>query len=353
MAFGRVGQAPTIGTLAGTGKQGYSGDSGPAGKAELNSPFDVALDAAGNLYFSDTFNHGIRRVDARTAVITTVAGSGKAGYSGDGGPATSATMDEPYGVAVDNAGDLYIVDRLNSCIRRVDDRSGVITTVAGNGKSGYGGDGGPATEAQLREPNGIALDGRGKLYIADVSDQRVRVVDLKTGVIETLCGTGKKEHRGDGGPYGEAALLGPRAVAVGPNGAIYICQREGHSIRKVDLRTGKIERVAGTGNEGYRGDGGPALKATFNGPKEIEVDTQGNVFVVDTENHAIRRIDGKTGIITTVAGNGQGGGTGDGGPATRASLDRPHGVVAAPDGRLYIGDTLNHRIRVVTAGLNP
>jgi streptogramin lyase len=340
-------QQATIVTLAGTGQEGYSGDGGPAAAARLHAPFDTALDAAGSLYFSDTFNHCIRRVDAKTGVITTVAGCGKKGYSGDGGAATEATMNEPYGVALDRDGNLFIVDRLNYCIRRVDAARGTMSTIAGTGKAGYSGDGGPGTEAQLREPNGLALDGKGKLYIADVADQRVRVLDLESGEIETFCGTGRKQHSGDGGPFGKASLLGPRAVHVGPDGNVYICEREGNSIRKVDLESGIITTVAGTGKRGYSGDGGPATEATFNGPKELDVDTAGNLYVVDTENHAVRRVDASTGTVSTVAGDGTGGGTGDAGPATRAHLDRPHGVVVGRDGTIYIGDTMNHRVRVV------
>jgi sugar lactone lactonase YvrE len=337
----------SIYAVVGTGKRGYSGDGGPAMKAELHDPFDVALDRAGNLFFSDTMNHCVRRVDAQTNVITTVAGNGTKGYSGDGGPATEATMNEPYGIALDADGNLFIVDRLNACVRRVDAKSKTIRTIAGTGSPGFSGDGGPGEKAQLREPNGIALDGRGKLYVADVRDQRVRVLDLKTGTIATFCGNGEKRESGDGGPYRQATLFGPRAVAVGPDGSVYICEREGNAIRLVNLATGFIERVAGTGVADYTGDGGPALKATFRGPKEMKVDADGNIFVVDTENHAIRRIDAATGIIQTVAGSGTAGGSGGGGPATAARLNRPHGVCVAPDGGFYIGDTLNHRVRRV------
>jgi streptogramin lyase len=339
--------APSIYAVVGTGKRGYSGDGGPAMKAELRDPFDVALDRAGNLFFSDTMNHCVRRVDAQTNVITTVAGNGKKGYSGDGGPATEATMNEPYGIALDADGNLYIVDRLNACVRRVDAKSKAIRTIVGTGQAGFGGDGGPGEKAQLKEPNGIALDGRGKLYIADVRDQRVRVLYLNIGIITTFCGNGDKKEAGDGGPYRQASLFGPRAVAVGPDGSVYICEREGNAVRRVNLVTGIIERVAGTGAADYTGDGGPALKATFRGPKEVKVDPAGNIFVVDTENHAIRRINATTGIIQTVAGSGTAGSSGGGGPATAAKLNRPHGVCIAPDGGLYIGDTLNYRIRRV------
>jgi hypothetical protein len=341
---------PTITTLAGTGRPGFSGDGGPAAQARLNMPFDVAFDAAGHLYFSDTFNHRIRRVDARTGTITTVAGRGTKGFSGDGGPATRAELDEPYGVAIDRDGTFYFADRLNRRVRRVDGKSGVIATVAGDGSKSFSGDGGPAAKAGLVEPNGVALDGRGHLYIADVADHRVRVVDLDSGLIRTFAGNGRGRHDGDGGPAASASIFGARAVEVGPDGTVYILEREGHSLRTVEPKTGVITTVAGSGKKGYSGDGGPARSATFNGPKELAIDETGNIFVVDTENHAIRRIDVRTRMITTLAGNGTLGGRGDGGPATAAQLDRPHGVAIGPGGRVIIGDTGNHRLRQVAPG---
>jgi sugar lactone lactonase YvrE len=338
----------TIRTVAGTGEQGYSGDGAAARDAKLDQPFDVAIGPDGALYFSDTFNHCVRRVDRASGRISTVAGCGKKGSSGDGGPATAAQLNEPYGVALDLLGNLFIVDRLNLRIRKVDAKTGIIETVAGDGQSSYSGDGGPATAASLREPNGVAIDTRGdELFIADVADQRVRVVDLKSGRIATFAGTGRKEHSGDGGPVAQASLLGPRAVHVDRLGHVYICEREGNSIRKVDATSGIMRTIAGTGAKGYTGDGGPAAAATFNGPKELDVDDAGNVFVVDTENQVIRRIDAKTGSVSTVAGDSSRGGRGDAGPATAAQLDRPHGVVVDRDGKIYIGDTNNHRIRVV------
>ena len=342
--------APIITSPVGTGEKGYSGDGGPATKAKLDQPFDVAFDKAGNLYLSDTFNHRIRKVDAKSGVISTVAGNGKKGFAGDGGKATDASLNEPYGIALDGDGTLYIVDRLNSCVRKVDAKTGVISTVAGTGgKSGFGGDGGPGEKALLVEPNGICLDGKGKLYIADVAGHRVRVVDLKTGTIGTAAGTGKGLTTGDGGPVKDAELNGPRAVAVGPDGRLHVVERNGHCVRTIDFAAGTIDRFAGTGKKGSSGDGGKALDATFDGPKEIDIDPAGNVFVVDTENEVIRRIDAKTHIVTTVAGKGRTKtpGLGDGGPATDATLGRPHGVAVGPDGALYIGDTNSHRIRRV------
>lgn len=340
----------TITSVAGTGEKGFAGDGGPAAKAKLDQPFDVAFDRAGNLYFSDTFNHRIRKVDAKSGIITTVAGKGKKGYSGDGGTATDAMLNEPYGIELDAEANLFIVDRLNYCIRRVDAKSGTITTIAGTGgKLGFTGDGGPATQALLREPNGLCLDGKGKLYIADVADQRVRVVNLSSGMIDTLAGTGKKESSGDGGPFKQATFAGPRAVAYGPDGHLYVVEREGNCVRRIDFKTGMITRYAGTGRKGFTGDGSKATDATFDGPKEIDIDRDGHVFIVDTENEAIRRIDGKSGIITTVAGKGRTKmpGLGDGGLATAATLGRPHGVAIGPDGAIYIGDTNSHRIRRV------
>jgi streptogramin lyase len=330
----------------GTGQKGFSGDDGSAAVARLDQPFDVAFDPAGRVVFTDTGNHRVRRVDGATGTITTVAGSGRKGFSGDGGPATSADLDEPYGLAIASDGTIYFADRLNARVRKIDGASGLISTVAGTGAKGFSGDGGPATEAGLVEPNGVALAG-GLLYIADVSDHRVRVVDLGSGKIRTFAGTGKGRHDGDNGPARDASLFGPRAVEVGPSGVVYIVERNGHRIRSVEPGTLTIRTIAGTGQKGYTGDGGAASQATFDGPKELALDPDGNLYVVDTENHAIRRIDAATGKIVTVAGDGTRGPKGDGGRAIAAQLDRPHGAAIAPDGSLWIGDTNNHRLRRV------
>src|ERR671923_492588 len=335
-------------TVVGSGQASYSGDGGLARRAELHQPFDVALDRQGNLYFSEANNHCVRRVARDSGIITTVAGSGQAGYSGDGGPATQARLNSPYGIAIDTADNLYIVDRLNACIRVVEATTGVIRTVAGTGQPGYGGDEGPARQAQLQEPNDIVLDGQGRAFVADVRDHRVRVVDLSSGIITTFAGTGEAGSGGAGGPANRATLFGPRALAFGPTGDLYICLRNDHKVRQVDLRTGIIRTVAGTGERGYTGDHGSALQATFNGPKEIAVDRQGNIVLVDTENHCIRRIDATSGLVTTVAGTGQPGGSGDGGPATAATLRRPHGACVDEVGNIYIGDSENHRVRFVS-----
>ena len=341
-----------ITTAVGTGEKGFAGDGGPAAEALLNGPFDIAFDRAGNLYFSDTFNHRIRRVEAATGIISTIAGNGEAGHSGDGGPAADAALNEPYGVVVDRAGNVYTADRLNRRVRRIDARSGIITTLAGTGEAAYSGDGGPASQAGLAEPNGLALDAdERRLYIADVADHRVRVVDLASGVIDTFAGTGMAEHGGDGAPARDARIFGARAVKIAPDGTVYILERQGSSLRAVDPATGIISTIAGTTGRGYSGDGGPAVAAVFDAPKEMALDRDGSLLIVDTENHAIRRIDRASGIVTTIAG-GRRGGHGDGGPAEAAGLDRPHGAVVGPDGAnsggaIYIGDTNNHRIRKV------
>jgi DNA-binding beta-propeller fold protein YncE len=338
-------QSWVITTAVGTGEPGFAGDGGPAQRALLNGPFDVAFDTGGNLYFSDTFNHRIRRVDARTGIITTCAGSGERGYAGDGGPAIGAQLNEPYGIAVDRAANVYIADRHNHSVRRVDSSSGAITTFAGNGAAGSGGDGGPASRAGMVEPNGLALDpAQRRLFIADVADHRVRVVDLATSTISTFAGTGEAQHSGDGGPAAAAGVFGARAVKVAADGTVYILERQGSTLRAVDPGTGIITVLAGTGARGYGGDGGLAKDAVFDAPKEFTLDPDGDILIVDTENHAIRRIYAATGMVQTIAG-GRKSGEGDGGPAQAAGLGRPHGAVVGPDGSIYIGDTENHRIR--------
>lgn len=328
----------TITTVVGTGEAGYSGDGGPARAARLNNPFDLTFDAAGNLIFSDTFNHCIRRVDARSGVISTIAGTGERGFSGDGGPATAAQLNEPYGVAVDPSGTVFIADRLNRRVRCVDGTTGVITTLGG----------GEATLRDLVEPNGLAYDAVHRLlYVADVADHRVRLIDVKDRMLVTCAGTGLGEHTGDGGIAIAACLHGPRAVALAPDGSFYILERQGSTLRRV--HRGVIETIAGTGVRGYDGDGGDARQASFNAPKEMAVEPDGSVLIVDTESHVIRRIDAASWLVATIAGTGVAGGGGDGGPATAAGLARPHGAAVGPDGAIYIGDSENHRIRKLVA----
>ena len=338
-----------ITTVAGNGRAGYAGDGGPAVEATLNNPFDVVFDGAGNLIFSDTYNHCIRRIDARSGIIETVAGTGEAGYAGDGGPGRKARFNQPYGVAVDRDGNIYTADRLNAVVRRIDGATGVATTFAGNGEKSFSGDGGLASRAGMVEPNGLAFsrDGR-RLFVADVADNRVRVVDLASGVIGIFAGTGEAAHDGDGGPAIVSAVFGARAVLSRPSDdGVYILERQGSSLRLV-TPDGAISTVASTGEKGYGGDGGPARAAIFDRPKEMALDREGNVLVVDTENHVIRLIDWRADRVSTIAGNGTHGFTGDGVPATQSSLGRPHGAAVGPDGAVYIGDTENNRIRKVS-----
>jgi DNA-binding beta-propeller fold protein YncE len=300
--------------VAGTGEQGYAGDGGVATRALLNNPFDLAFDPVGNLCFSDTYNHCIRRIDARTGIISTIAGTGQAGFAGDGGPATQAQMNQPYGIVIDRSGNIYTADRLNKRVRRIDGGSGVISTLA-----------------VLVEPNGLALDrDHRRLFIADVADHRVQVVDLASGAISTFAGTGEAKHDGDGGPPIAAGVFGARAVAFAPDGSLYILERQGSSLRRV--RDGIIETIAGTGARGYAGDGHDARAAVFDAPKEMAIDPEGNVFVVDTENNAIRLIDAKTWVVTTIF----------------TDLARPHGAVVGADGGVYVGDSEHHRVLKLT-----
>jgi streptogramin lyase len=338
-------EAGKIQTYVGTGEAGYAGDGGPADKAVCNEPFMCDFDSAGNLFYTEAKNHIVRRVDKATGNVTTVAGNGELGFSGDGGPATNAAMQEPYSLSVDGNGDIYIVDRLNAVVRKVDGATGIITTVAGTGEVGYNGDGGPGNQAMLREPNDCFLDGKGGLLIADIQDQRIRRLDTATGIISTFAGNGEKERSGDGKPALEASFLGSRAVCMDSKGNTYVAEREGNGVRKIDVN-GIMSTVAGNGGRGYEGDGGPALTATWGSPKALRCDAQDNVVVVDTENHAIRLIHADTGIVTTIAG-GRLGGEGDGGPATEAAMDRPHGCGIDAQGNIYVADSNNHRVRVV------
>ena len=338
----KVDSSGVITTIAGTGERGFSGDEGPAVEAWLYNPYGVAVDGAGNLYIADTFNHRIRKVDS-TGTITTIAGTGEFGFSGDGGPAVRAALYFPSGVAVDGAGNLYIADTSNHRIRKVD-ATGTITTIAGTGERGFGGDEGPATTARLTFPRGVAVDGAGNLYIADTSNHRIRKVDA-TGTITTIAGTGERGFGGDEGPATTARLTFPLGVAVDSAGGLYIADTYNHRIRKVDS-TGTITTIAGTGEFGFGGDGGPAVEAGLRNPYGVAVDGAGNLYIADTDNHRIRKVD-STGTITTVAGTGERGFGGDGGPATAAQLAPPAGVAVDGAGNLYIADRGNHRIRKV------
>jgi hypothetical protein len=334
---------PLIHTVAGNGTAGYSGDGGPATLASLQNPIRVTVDSDGNIFIADFFNHRIRKVDTG-GTITTVAGNGTRGFFGDGGPATQAKLNYPEGVAVDSAGNIYIADSDNYRIRKVD-TGGTITTVAGNGTMGFGGDGGPATQAKLNRPLGIEVDSAGNIFIADTDNHRIRKVDT-SGNINTVAGDGTTDFKGDGGLAILASLWRPFDVAVDSAGNIFIADFYHNRVRKVDT-SGNINTVAGDGNQGFGGDGGPAILASLNWPVDVAVDSAGNIFIVDHNNCRIRKVDAYSHNIITVAGSGALGYNGDGIPATLASLNMPHSVAVDSAGNIFIADLLNHRIRKV------
>jgi len=333
----------TISTVAGNGTAGFSGDGGPALSAEVNEPQGVAVDSAGNLYIADDSNNRIRRV-APDGTITTVAGNGSAGFSGDSGQATSAELNQPNRVSVDISGNLYIADSFNNRIRKVD-TNGIITTVAGNGVQGYSGDGGPATSASLNDPGDAVSDPAGNLFIADENDV-VRKVDTH-GIITTVAGNGAKGYSGDGGPATSASLNTPVGVALGATGDLYISDQGNNRIRKVS--GGTIATVAGNGKPGYAGDGGPATAAELNGVACIAIDAAGELYIPENANNRIRAVS-TDGTIWTVAGDGLAGYSGDGGVATGTSLNSPRGVAIGHSGSIYIADYSNQRVRLLTPG---
>ena len=339
-----------IDTALGSGRGEQNGHSGKPLEINIGDPFGVEIGPDGHLYATEVRHHRIWRVDAKLRSAVVVAGNGKKGYRGDGGPATEAELNEPYEVRFDRRGNMFFVEMQNHLVRRVDSETKRISTVAGTGQRGFSGDGGPALRAKFSRPHSIALDRRGGLLIADIGNHRIRRVDLKTGIVKTVAGTGEKVLPVDGEIAGGRPVLGPRALFVDGD-TLWVALREGHSVWSLHLDRWRWRHVAGSGKKGFSGDGAAAAKATFNGPKGIAVGPRGGVFVVDTENQAIRRIDVSRGVVTTVAGGGpeRRGGRGDGGPARQAELGRPHGVCVAADGTVYIGDTLNHRVRRLVA----
>jgi sugar lactone lactonase YvrE len=333
-------------TIAGTGTAGFSGDGGPGTQAQINNPYGLTMGPDGALYFCEIGNHRVRRLDLKTHVISTAAGSGEKGYSGDGGPALRAALNEPYEVRFDRAGNMFFAEMQNHVVRRVDAKTRVITTVAGTGTAGFGGDGGPAAAAQLRQPHSIAFDGQGRLLICDIGNHRIRRVDLKSGRIETWAGTGERRPTPDGAPIAGTPLNGPRAITSDPDGNLYLVLREGNAVFRMDVRAGKIFHVAGTGESGYSGDGGLAKEAKLSGPKGIAWAPDGSLYLADTESHTIRRVDLKSGLITTVVGTGKRG-DGPDGPAKACQLSRPHGIFVSTTGAVYIGDSESHRVRAL------
>ena len=336
--------AAQVETVAGTGVSGMAGDNGPALAAQVGNPYGLTIGPDGALYVGEINTHRVRRVDLATGRITTVAGTGEEGYSGDGGPATQARLNEPYEVRFDAAGNLYFVEMQNAVIRKVDRATGTISTVAGTGTPGFSGDGGPATQAQFNQPHSIAFDAAGDLYVADIRNNRIRKIDMKTGVISTFSGTGEQVTSPDGSSVRGASFHEPRTMAFDDKGDMYLALRRGNAVYRIDMKALTMHHIAGTGESGYEGDGGPAKQAKLSGPKGIAVGPDGGVYIADTESHTIRRIDQSSGVITTVLGTGTRADGPDGDPL-KCGLARPHGVYVGDDGTFWVGDSENHRVR--------
>lgn len=330
---------PAVSTLIGTGSAGYS-------DRQVANPYGLVIGPNGALCFCDLDNQRIRRIDLRTRLTSTIAGNGTRGYAGDGGPAVDAALNMPHEIQFDAAGHLYIAERDNHVIRKVEAKTGLISTYAGTGAPGFAGDGGLASQAQLRQPHSIAIDARRRrLLICDVGNHRIRSVDLKDGVIETFAGTGERQPTQDGSALAGTPLNGPRTMAFDRSGQIYIALREGNAIYRIDPARSTIHHVVGTGKQGYTGDGGQARAATLAGPKGLAW-WRDTLYVADTENHVIRAVNLKTGIVRTVLGTGSRGDGPEPDPL-RCALARPHGVLVGAAGRLYVGDSEAHRIRVL------
>ncbi len=338
-----------INTITGNGIAGFSGDGGSATSAEINNPHGIAVDNSGNLYIADLQNSCIRKVNT-AGVISTVAGIGIAGYSGDGGPATLAKLNMPFEVTVDNAGILYISDNMNSRIRKVDG-SGIITTVAGNGINGYSGDGIAATASELYYPGGMVLDSAGNLFIADQFNNRIRKVSASTGIISTIGGTGIPGYSGDGGSALIATLYRPNYICLDHSGNVLLTDNHNHCIRKISS-SGNITTVAGNGYGGYTGDGIAATSAELYYPGGISSDASGNLFIADYYNNRIRMVN-PAGIIYTIAGTGLAGYSGDGGSATMAQLDNAVDVFTTTSGNIFLADYFNNRVREIVEGNYP
>jgi streptogramin lyase len=335
-----------ISTFAGTGEKGFGGDGGLATQAKLDNPFGVVRGPDGAIWFCEYSGQRVRKVTA-DGKIETVAGSGQKGYTGDGGPALQAGFNLPHEIRFDKAGNLFIVDMQNHAVRRVDAKTQIITTFAGTGQPGYSGDGGPANRAQFKQPHSIQFDPSGEhLYICDIGNHVLRRVEMKTGVISTFAGTGKAGNTPDGAPISGTTLKGPRSLDFDAAGNLWLATREGNQVFKFDLKAGKIHHVAGTGEKGFGGNGGPAKLATLSGPKGIAIDREGNAWLADTESHSVRMIEAKTGKLLLMAGTGEKGDGPDGDPS-KCKLARLHGIFVDRDGSVYIGDSEVHRVRVM------
>ncbi|MFE9296205.1 RICIN domain-containing protein [Streptomyces niveus] len=332
-----------ISTVAGTGVAGFKGDNEPAVSAQLNRPYGIAVDSIGTVYFSDYVNNRLRKITT-DGKISTVAGAA-VGYRGDDGPAASALLNAPREIAVDSAGTVYITDSANNRVRKIT-TDGTISTVAGTGTAGFGGDGGPATKAQLNYPLGVAVDSTGALYITDHRNSRIRKVTAD-GNISTVAGSGVAGFKGDGEPAVSAHLKTPYALAVDGMDELYIADAGNNRVRKV-ASDGTISTVAGSGVAGFRGDDGLATSAQLNFPLGVVVDSTGTLYISDYNNNRVRKV-AADGTISTVAGTGTAGYGGDDGPAASAQLNKPFGLAVDCVDTLYIADHLNNRVRKIAS----
>jgi streptogramin lyase len=332
-------------TLVGDGNPGFTGNFGPAKDSQIDNPFGVLRGPDGALWFTEYGGQRVRRL-LKDGSLATVVGDGKRGLLGNGGTALNASLNMPHEIRFDPFGDLYIADMGNHVIRKVEMKTGKIDTLAGTGLPKFGGDGGPAKLAYLKQPHSIQFGRDACMYVCDTGNNLIRRISMGSGIITTFAGTGAQGPTPDGAPIQGTPLSGPRALDVDREGNLWLVTREGNQVLKLDMLNERIQVIAGTGEKGYSGDGGPARQATFRGPKGISLDKDGNVWIADTENNAVRRINMATGTIETIAGTGERG-DGPDGDASTCKLSRVHGVFADADGAVYIGDSENHKIRVL------
>ncbi len=344
--FSNLVNAQIIRTVAGSGTTGFYGDGGPATSARFYNPTGIAIDKLGNIYTADWGNNRIRMVNT-SSVINTVAGSSTSGYSGDGAAATSAGLYYPCGVAVDTAGNIYIADYYNNRVRKVTASTGKISTIAGTNYPGYSGDGGAATSAQLNNPFNVTVDAQNNVYIADKNNNCIRKITALTGIITTVAGTGIVGYTGDGAAATSATLNGPNGITVDAAGNLYISDTFNHCIRKVSASTGFISTIAGDGASGFAGDGLMATSSKLYLPNGTVVDALGNVYISDTYNNRIRKITASSGIINTIVGDGTAAFSGDGSAASSAQVNKPFSLALDASGNLFFSDYGNYRIRKI------
>ncbi|NQV69997.1 MAG: hypothetical protein HQ498_08225 [Pseudohongiella sp.] len=344
-----VAQAPQVSTIAGTGIAGYEAEGANgllATETPVNNPYGLVIGPDGALYFCEVDTGRIRRLDLGSKRLSTIAGTGEKGFVREARLASQTSFSAPHEIRFDEQGNLYVVERDGHVVRRIAAVSGFVSTVAGTGVAGYSGDGRSSVLAQLRQPHSLAFDSQGNLLICDIGNSRLRTVSIETGVITTLAGTGERIATPDSGPLEGTPLLGPRSLDTDPDGNAYLVLREGNAVYQLDIQGNRLQRIAGTGEKGYSGDGGAALEATFNGPKGIAYSrADHSLYIVDTENHVIRRMSLGSGIIDTVLGSGERGDGPDGDPLS-CKLNRPHGV-CVHEGVVYVTDSESHRVRTI------